>query len=249
MTNEFPAPVAPAFRRSRVSLTEQVGHDLLARIEEGALQPGDRLPTERELMAHYGVSRTVIREAMSSLRASGRLSTQQGRGAFIQAPAEPPLHLQAARIATLEDVLSLLEIRLALESEAASLAAQRRTPEQLAELQEVLQQFDPGDAERSAAADRQFHLTIARLSGNAHFARLLSGLSPHLLPRQRIHLFRNDPDGEAAYLQKLRLEHGQIADAIARGDAEGARAAMRVHLANSRERLRAMRETLSGPAS
>ena len=69
--------------RQRDSLTTQVLRDLSGRIEKGELKPGDRLPTERELMALYGVSRTVVREAVSSLRSTGRIATQQGRGAWV----------------------------------------------------------------------------------------------------------------------------------------------------------------------
>ncbi len=73
-------------KRPRDSLTAQVLRDLSARIERGELSSGDKLPTERELMVEYRVSRTVVREAISSLRSSGRIDTQQGRGAFVLSP-------------------------------------------------------------------------------------------------------------------------------------------------------------------
>lgn len=242
---EFRSVSTAEARSPRLSLTEQVGRDLLARIEGGTLQPGDRLPTERELMAQYGVSRTVIREAMSSLRAAGRLETQQGRGAFILGgpPPERGFQLNDVARATLDEVLALLEIRLALETEAAGLAAERHRPEQASELKALAESFaHAGDDPAAAAAqDRAFHLGIATLSGNGHFAPLLCGLSPHLLPRERIDLLQGDPHGQRAYHRRLEREHMRIVDAITRKDVEGSRAAMRAHLLSSRERLRQAR--------
>jgi DNA-binding FadR family transcriptional regulator len=85
----------------------------------------------------------------------------------------------------------------------------------------------------------RFHLEIARATGNHYFTELYGGLAPRLVPRARLDLFKNDPDGKIAYLQRIQQEHAQIHQAIGRGDPEAARAAMRLHLTNSRERLRA----------
>ena len=235
---------------SRLPLTIQVSRDLQARIVRGELQPGDRLPTERELMARYGVSRTVVREAISSLRAGGQIETQQGRGAFVLAPPSPAPRLDAADIRPLEDVVKLVEIRIALESEAAALAAQRRSPAQLAELDSISAAFGASleEPDRSTTHDQDFHLCVARMSGNSYFADLLSGLSPNLLPRARVDLTRGDRRASTDYLRRLLLEHAQVRDAIARGDADEARAAMRMHLSNSRERLRRALDTVRGEA-
>jgi GntR family transcriptional repressor for pyruvate dehydrogenase complex len=201
-------------------------------------------------MARYGVSRTVVREAMSSLRAAGRLATQQGRGAFV---LEPPPRLSAYRLHPSEasvagDMLALMEIRIALEAEAASLAAQRRDAAGLAALARIAGDFEASieDPARSALHDRDFHLCVAALSGNAYFGSLLGGLGPGLLPRARIDLFKEDEAAKLAYLRVLQVEHFNILDAIRRADAEGARAAMRLHLTHSRERLRAALERLDG---
>ncbi|WP_226945957.1 FadR/GntR family transcriptional regulator [Roseomonas sp. FDAARGOS_362] len=224
----------------RASLAVQVCDDLSARIEAGELRPGDKLPTEKELITRYGVSRTVVREAISSLRAAGRLSVEQGRGMFMLAPPQAPHYrLEASQIDTAEEMLRLIEVRVALESEAAWLAAQRRGEAQAAALLQAAERFgtDPADADGSVAMDRTFHLQIAGCCGNAYFEALLAGLPAQLVPRSRLELFR-DAEARAAYLRILRIEHVQIATAILHGDAEGARAAMRLHLLNSRERLR-----------
>ena len=226
----------------RLSLTEQVTHDLMGRINQGELRPGDQLPTERELMQRYHVSRTVVREAISSLRAAGRLATRQGRGAFVLDPASQPVsyRLEHSEVGAAEDALKLMEIRIALESEAASLAAQRRDEAGLEALERIAMDFEASveSPEQSAAHDQAFHLQIADLSGNSYFRTLLTGLSPHLLPRVRIDLFKGDGAAKVAYARTLQVEHAHILDAIRRGDVEGARGAMRLHLTNSRERLR-----------
>jgi GntR family transcriptional repressor for pyruvate dehydrogenase complex len=235
---------APAIGlRQRLSLAEQVTRDLTARLATGELRPGDQLPTERELVDHYKVSRTVVREAISSLRAAGRLVTRQGRGAFVlePPPEAPGYRLNPAEIGTAQDMLRVMEVRIAIEAEAAYLAADRRQDGQVAELVALHDAFGAaaGDAEGSAGRDEEFHLRIAHLTGNGYFASLLAGLAPRLLPRARLDLFRADGAARLAYHRRLQLEHGNILDAVARGDAEAARAAMRLHLTNSRERLRA----------
>jgi GntR family transcriptional regulator, transcriptional repressor for pyruvate dehydrogenase complex len=249
MLPEQAALILPRLRDpGRLSLAEQVTRDLLARMTQGELRPGDRLPTERELMARYGVSRTVVREAMSSLRAAGRLQTQQGRGAFVLEPAPVPVayRLDPSEAGVAGDVLVLMEIRIALESEAASLAAQRRDEGGVAELARIALAFEQSieDPDRSAAQDRAFHLCVAALSGNPYFGALLGGLGEGLLPRARIDLFKDDAAAKRAYLRVLQVEHGNILDAIRRADPEGARAAMRLHLTHSRERLRAALDRL-----
>ena len=247
-----PAPLnLPLLRQPRrLSLADRVTQDLAARIAQGELRPGDQLPTERALMERYGVSRTVVREAMSSLRAAGRLATQQGRGAFVLQPAAQTLsyRLDPSEAGDAEDVLKLMEVRIALESEAASLAAQRRDAAGLASLVRIAADFEASVADpgQSTVHDQAFHLCVAELSGNGHFAGLMTGLSPRLLPRARIDLFKDDEDARLAYLRTLQVEHANILEAIRRADAEGARAAMRLHLSNSRERLRAALDRLAG---
>ena len=223
----------------RTPLAVRVSRDLLERIEGGELRPGEQVPTEHALMQRYGVSRTVVREAISSLRAAGRVATRQGRGAFVLAPPAPAPLPGVAEIGRLRDVVKLVEIRLALEAEAAALAAQRRATGQMAELDAISAAFaaSADTPERSTAHDQDFHLCVARMSGNEYFADLLAGLSPNLLPRARVDLFGGDRQAHSDYLRRLETEHAQIRDAIGRADAEGARAAMRLHLTNSRERL------------
>ncbi|MGH8799173.1 MAG: FadR/GntR family transcriptional regulator [Casimicrobiaceae bacterium] len=239
-------------KRPRDSLTAQVLRELAARIERGELKTGDRLPTERELMAAYRVSRTVVREAISSLRASGRIDTQQGRGAFVLAPAFAlPYIVDPAELRKIGDVLQILDLRIGLESEAASLAAQRHTAPQLADIRAALDTLEAGvaAAETSVAPDLRFHLAIIRATGNPYFIDLFTQLGTMLIPRASVDLFKNDRKAKVRYLGLLQQEHAQICQAIARGDAEAARAAVRLHLTNSRERLRATLERTASSGS
>ena len=233
----------------RDSLTSQVTKDLSQRIDHGELRAGDRLPTERELMEMYGVSRTVVREATSSLRSGGRITTQQGRGAFVlgaskSVPFEVALDMQSSG----QDVLDILDIRIGLESEAAALAARRRTPAALDDIAQALATLDVGLGSGASvrSLDVEFHLSIARAAGNHYFTDLLGKLAQIPVPHARQHMFKNNPRARNEHLQRVRFEHAQIFQAIERGDTDVARAAMRMHLANSRERIRVALESISG---
>jgi DNA-binding FadR family transcriptional regulator len=210
------------------------------RIREGALAPGDKLPTEAAVMAEFGVSRTVVREAISKLQAAGLVDTRHGVGTFVVGTGvSAGLRLKPDSMASLRDVVAVLELRIGIETEAAGLAAQRRTARDLAALREALDAFEAAvRAGRDAVPqDFQFHLGVARATRNPHFAQMIEMLGTLIIPRAR------EPGQESkaerrAYLLKVNTEHENILGAIAVGDADGARAAMRTHLANSRERRR-----------
>lgn len=231
--------------RPRDSLTAQVLRELASRIESGDLKPGDRLPAERELMEEFKVSRTVVREAIASLRSSGRIDTQQGRGAFVLSPPVAyPYVVDASDLAKIGDVLQIMDLRIGLESEAASLAAQRHTRHQLGAIRAALATLERGikAADAAITPDFQFHLAIIRATGNPYFIDLFTQLGPLLIPRARLDLFKDDRKARVRYLEGIQQEHAQMYQAIARRDAEAARAAVRLHLTNSRERLRATLE-------
>jgi len=235
------ADVPKRRRPPRDSLTSRLVRDLAHRIDSGELTTGMRIPPERTLMLQYGVSRTVVREATSSLRASGRIATHQGRGAYVlSTPPAFRLHIDPAELSTLRDVLRVMEIRVALEAEAAALAAVRHTPAQLEAIHVALDELAAGIGAPDAnqASDVEFHLSIARATGNSYFSRLLEDLSPRMLPRARLDLFGGDRDLRLEYMRRLQQEHTNVYLAIARNDPDAARAAMRLHLSNSRERLR-----------
>jgi GntR family transcriptional repressor for pyruvate dehydrogenase complex len=216
-------------------------------IRDGALTPGDKLPTESEIMRILGVSRTVVREAMSHLQAANLVETRHGIGTFVLSP--PPIHplgLDPTTVVTMRDVLALLELRISLETEAAGLAAGRRTEAQLQQLRAALDVFlaSARSGGETVPSDLQFHLLIAQASGNRYFHDILSHLGSNIIPRSRLNSAKLAKDDPAAYMERVIHEHEDIYNAIARQDSEAARAAMRTHLSNSRERLRRAQEAL-----
>lgn len=247
---EGAAVAAP--RRSR-SLAHDVVEGLTAQIQSRQLSPGDKLPTESEIMRGYGVSRTVVREALSRLQANGLVETRHGIGTFVLEPVlGTGFRIDPADIATAIDVLAVLELRVSLETEAAGLAAQRRTEAQLAEMRLALDALEAstGGEGDSVSPDFRFHLMIASATGNRYFADIMSHMGATLIPRARIGSSPRALQDMPAYLRRVNREHEEIYDAIARRDAESARAAMRVHLTNSRERLRrAQEEALASAGS
>ncbi|QCP14766.1 FadR/GntR family transcriptional regulator [Pseudoduganella umbonata] len=234
-------PAAPKKRHR--NLAQGVVESIGANIREGMLKPGEKLPTESVIMGLHGVSRTVVREAISHLQAAGLVETRHGIGTFVLEPPAPGLLISPDTIRTIEDVLAILELRISLETEAAWLAAARRTEEQVREMGEALQHILQGG---SIEADMQFHMLIAQATGNRYFVDILTHLGTTIIPRARLNSAQLSHDEPSAYLQRVNREHEDIFHAIERKDPEGARAAMRTHLSNSRERLRKAQEESAG---
>ncbi len=235
----------PASRQRRGGLVQEVVQHLLQQIETGQLQPGHKLPTESEVMNGLGVSRTVVREAISRLQASGRVETRHGIGTFVlEAPTTHNFRIAEQDMATVDDVIAVLELRISLETEAAGLAAQRATPDQLTAMAAALHGFSTAIHSQSDAvpSDFQFHMEVAKATGNRHFADLMTYLGTHIIPRTRIKTADQAPEGRQAYLARVHGEHENIFNAIRKHDSEAARTAMRTHLSNSRDRLRKARD-------
>ena len=230
----------PTALRRRETLTSQLVKALTDRIGQGELKAGDRLPTEQELIETFGVSRTVVREAISSLRATGLVSTQQGVGAFVRDIPIPPLQTSIASLETLHEVIQVLELRIGVEVEAVALAAQRREAHHVQTMRDAVARM--GEAIDTGAdtvePDLTFHRTIARATNNPHFTHLFSYLGALLIPRSRVETFRFTPEDRVPYLHRVNREHQTIFQAIERRDVDGACSAMRMHLSNSRDRLR-----------
>ena len=236
-----PAAQAPARARRPRGLVGEIVENLMTSIRNGQLKPGEKLPTEAEIMARFDVSRTVVRESLSKLQASGLVETRHGIGTFVLSPQEAGnFKIAADDFSTVADVISVLELRISLETEAAGLAAQRRTPDNLLALATALHAFHDSISHDSDAVppDFQFHMEIARSTGNRHFAELMNYLGTMIIPRTRVNTALSAPEGRLKYLQRVHTEHESIYTAIRDQDAEAARAAMRTHLSNSRERLR-----------
>ncbi len=219
----------------RRKLSDEVRERLLGEIEGGKLAPGEVLPSERELMTRYGVGRPAIREAMQALQGMGLIIVRHGERPRI---ARPQLHRLYDQLAlTMHHVLShgdgmleqLKEARMMLEVQLAGIAARRRVPEQLAGLRAILD--DQAAAEVAGARftelDGAFHHAIAEISGNALVASVINAIFAWMA---RFHVDLVQTPG----LERLTLtEHEAILAAVAAGDADGAEAAMRDHLARA----------------
>ncbi|HEX6959260.1 MAG TPA: FadR/GntR family transcriptional regulator [Ferrovibrio sp.] len=227
----------PAPRNLTAELVERLSNDILS----GKLEPGSKLPTEQEMVAATGVSRTVVREAVAALRAEGLVVTRQGVGAFVAADiARRPFKIDEASLDLVKEVINVLELRTALEAEAAALAARRRLPKHLEVMRDALSQMANAieDAEDAVAPDLEFHRTIAEAANNPHFTHLFNYLGALLIPRARLQTFRVLQEDRSEYLRRVNREHEDIYQAILCQDADAARSTMRLHLEKSRERLR-----------
>jgi DNA-binding FadR family transcriptional regulator len=218
-------------------LTAELVARLTADITSGKLAPGSRLPTEQEMIAATGVSRTVIREAVAALRADRLVVTRQGVGAFVADQVRRPFRVEFDERSPLHEVLNVMELRTGVEIEAAGLAAERASPVQV---RRIVDKFDAIQAaidrgESAVDEDFAFHCAIAGATGNPQFRRFLEYLGRFIIPR------RSMWKGAASVERRLQLgtfqkEHEQIVQAIKASAVSQARAAMQRHLLNSRQR-------------
>jgi DNA-binding FadR family transcriptional regulator len=177
-----PADAAARPRRRSRSLALDLVEDLSGRIRTQILRPGDKLPTESAIMEEFGVSRTVVREALSKLQAAGLVETHHGIGTFVlEARPGGIFRLDPADVATSIDAIAVLELRISLETESAVLASARRTDEQLRAMREALDEFERNVASGgdTVSPDFRFHLEISKATGNRYFADILDHHPAH----------------------------------------------------------------------
>ncbi|MBV9657333.1 MAG: FadR family transcriptional regulator [Verrucomicrobia bacterium] len=222
------------------TLSDQVAQALLTQIESGQLRPGAKLPPEAVLAPKFGVSRTVVREAVSRLKHDGLLDGRQGSGVFVTAQAAMrPLKIDASVIDSPEAVLQILELRRAIESEVAAVAAQRRSASHLAKIKSARRAIDSEVAKGGdgVAPDVAFHRVIAQSTGNPYFLRTLDFLAQYLTAATQI--TRANEARRLDFARQVRDEHKAIVEAIERRDALAARGAAQAHMFNAARRLAA----------
>jgi GntR family transcriptional repressor for pyruvate dehydrogenase complex len=224
------------------TLTRRTEEALRQRIISGPLRAGERLPTEKALAEEFGVSRTVVREAVAALRADGLLEARHGVGVFVAAGANGMQ--QAGAHDSAISVLDRFELRMAVEVQAAGLAAARRTWAQEAQIWQAHEAMRAAieSCRQSEDADFAFHRAVAEATNNAAFVAFINGLGPRALPRTALQSGAGTSLISPAYLKKVQADHRRIFDAIASGNVEGAREAMNAHLANSQSRYRGLIE-------
>ncbi|BBX32883.1 GntR family transcriptional regulator [Mycolicibacterium mageritense] len=212
------------------------------KILAGDLPPGHKLPSEAELIDEFGVSRTVVREAVTRLRAEGLVETFQGRGSFVLAVPEPTsFTVESAAIRTHRDVLDMVDFRLGVECEAAALAAARIDAAGADAVRAALAAFGTATPDDAVEADFRFHRAVAAASGNRFYVDLVDSLGPMMIMLTRTRLGAEHSITDAAHAERVRREHEEIATAVIAGEPDLARAAMRLHLGNTRRRLDAGR--------
>ncbi|MFK0207006.1 FadR/GntR family transcriptional regulator [Agrobacterium sp. NPDC090283] len=232
----------------RGNLAEIVVAKLSERIDSGLYSAGEKIPSSAQLCEEFGVSRTVIREALMSLKVGGRVTARQGAGVFVTEKDAKTLNFEINRIDDIRSAMQILELRLGVEMQAAALAATRRTPEALAEIARAYDHLDAletDDAEIEARADFEFHLAIARATRNPHFPSFLEAVMESI-NFELVLKHRQSSRAYQAYLKKINKEHASILSAITQGDAKAAKNAIAAHLEESLNRYRTM---LDEPAS
>lgn len=234
MAREVGSSVGEIFveMQRELPLSDRVARQLRDLIVSGRLKPGDQLPAERELAQSFGVSRTVIREAVRSLAARGMVNVRSGSGSRVAAVdsshVADSMQLYLNGIGGL-DYSAVHEVRTVLEQRIAHLAAQRATDDEVETLRSVLNHMRSvrDDPEQAAETDVEFHRTIAQMTGNPLFVVLLDSIREVLMEIRRATLSVPGRPEEAIDW------HEHILDAIAEGDSEGAERAMRDHLIDS----------------
>jgi GntR family transcriptional regulator, transcriptional repressor for pyruvate dehydrogenase complex len=233
------------------TLVDRVAEQVEGLIVGGQLAAGERLPSERELAEQFGVSRTVIREAVRVLAAKSLLEVRSGSGTVVRAPSARAISQSVTlllRTGKRIDQAAINEVRRTLEVEIAGLAAQRRADEDVARLETLLADMAALLEAESAAAvrdrftinDVQFHAALARATQNDLFVVLLDSIADVMLEVRLIGF-----EATGAHHDTL-ADHRAIFAQVRGGDADGARAAMRAHLANAERVILAGLERLRG---
>jgi DNA-binding FadR family transcriptional regulator len=222
------------------NLTDRATEALTRLVLGGEYSPNARLPTELELVRRFGVSRTVIREAVARLKSAGLVQSRQGSGVYVREPhggmrfqLEPGEFRRSPAA-----VLEILELRRGIEAEAAALAAERCSRAQVVGLRRALDAIAREEAagRDGVLADMELHRAIARASGNRHFPALWDFIGQFL--RAAIGATRANEARRADFAAQVRAEHRALVDAIARGAPGDARAAAIRHMEQAAARIR-----------
>ena len=208
---------------TRAELSKGLESELMS----GALQPGQKLPSERELGITYRVSRTVVREALSGLAERGFIAIYPGRGSFVRAPQASDLSQPVVRIATNAGVTSrhLVQARELIECAAARGAALEANPSDVAQLRELLEHHTSATTLASrVSTDLDFHQRIADSSGNPVLTLMFGAISTFVIDL----MYRSHSDLLVREIGDPL--HNEIVDRIEAGDSDGAEDAMRRHI-------------------
>lgn len=233
MHPEIPMETPPR----RNSRTNAVHEALKGAIRQGTYAVGVQLPSETSLAEEFGVSRPVIREAISRLSAEGLVRAERGRGTFVS-ERRSVNQLLFSPIANIDDLLMWQELRIAIEQEAARLAAERHGSEELARIREAYRRMVEAakSGERVIDLDLRFHLVIAEATQNRALIEAQASLGDHIQSWMATMLeTTRRPRSEQDELRER--EHLAIVEAIERRDPDMAAQAARRHIENGRTRF------------
>lgn len=219
----------------RTSLTGQAVEQILSLIEQGVLNSGDKLPSEREMAASMGISRPSLREAIAALSIVGVLESRPGSGTYVAStvPLDEGTLSLSLNVLEEETPFQIMEARAHFEPESAALAALRARPEDLAELRDLLTVMEElmEQDEWPQAYDRDFHVSVARASQNTAMHRTIEFLCDAWFNVKSTHWKNVKLSGldEPERRDFIRQSHREIYKCIENGDSEGARRSMKKH--------------------
>jgi GntR family transcriptional repressor for pyruvate dehydrogenase complex len=220
------------------ALSDTVARQLLEQIDAGVFPRASKLPTEAVLAQEFGVSRTVVREAISRLKHEGLVEPRQGSGVYVTEQAGiKPLRIDYTEISSPDAVLQIVELRRAIEAEVAAQAAKRRDATDMRAIDAALARIgkDVSAGDDGVAADVAFHRTLAVATRNPYFIKTLEFLSQYLEAATAV--TRSNEARRDDFSRQVREEHAAIVEAIRAGDEMAARSAAQIHMFNAARRL------------
>jgi GntR family transcriptional repressor for pyruvate dehydrogenase complex len=219
------------------TLAERLSRRLAEQIVSGTLPLGSRLPTEERLAADYGVSRSVVRESFASLRSDGLIQIRQGQGATVASSlVAVPFRITEEALISQEGIVEVFELRLAVESEAAAMAAERATAAQRRAIEKAyktLHKLSRADGD-GVEEDFNFHHAIVQGANNRRFSEFVEFLSRKIHSQATITRKKSERMNRLMFVVQ---EHTAIYDAVMAGNADAARTAARDHFKNGITRL------------
>jgi DNA-binding FadR family transcriptional regulator len=222
-------------------LADKIYEDILEMILNGEFSVGSKLPTEHVLSDQLNVSRPVLRQSLKQLKVDGLIVSRQGSGSYVKRrPIGAVLDLAPA--GSIADIQRNFEFRAAVEGEAALLAAQRRSQDDLATLRRLLNDLDKciENEELGVDADEAFHAAICAASGNQYFGFARTSMRANImtgLNLTRSLSLAKSRDRLDQVQQLVQQEHYEILNAIEAQNGEAARDAMRTHIENAKTRV------------
>lgn len=221
------------------SLTKELADSLRKQILDGNLQSGEKLPASKDIEEAAGVSRTVVRESVAILKAEGLLISRQGVGVFVtERKNNKQFSIDDDEFNCIDDAIKILALRMAVEIEMAGMAAQNRSAAQMDEISRCLSQVDKKlkAGLNGQKEDFDFHLAIAKASGNHYFTRFIEFIGSGVIPARELITKHDKEQQQATFFDTICQEHKAITEAIAKQDVKAARKAVSEHLGMSKER-------------